>query len=542
MKAENKSYLYLSWLMILGYSLLNIAIAFRFADVLNLVQTRNVSAFFVTVSQTMLVILLLAIFYYLKESFKRKHIAQEIHAVSQEVFASVMYTHETVNTGEMIALLTNDITSSLTAKWNLLFVLVENILLLLFAVGALFVLHKSLSVAVILAALILVNFPRLFKAFLSSRKQEQTQTLSHFNNVVSGTMEGFDTIQSFAAETVFQAQLTEEARHWEAANVRYKLAASLANYVQYGFSIIIQMMMILFAAVLIAKGYLAIGAILMVGQLLSFVSEPIEQIMSTRNEVLANHPVAERIKAVTAMVREEGEVAKDTLEEGLHLRNVSFSYGKKSIFENLNLFFEKGKKYAVVGESGTGKSTLLQLLSGECAPDSGTVEIDDVPIRNLTRHARAALIQRVGQDVFLFADTVKQNIFLYDDFSEDAYRDVLKKVNMADTIAALEKKGDTLIGTAASDLSGGQRQRIQIARGLIRDKEIYLLDEITSNLDAENARLVEDTICGLDKTVVAVRHRVDESLRNYDAIIVLGNGQAQILSPDAYLNAVGSAN
>lgn len=542
MKFKNKSYFYASAVTILGYSLLNIAIAFRFADVLNLVQTRDMPAFFAAVMQTMLVIFLLALFYYLKEKFKRKHIAQEIQTVSQDIFASVVYSNEDVNTGEMISLLTNDITSSLTAEWNLRYVLAENILLLVFAVGTLFVLHKSLSVAVVLAALVLVHFPRLFKVSLAAKKQEQTRTLAHFNNLASGTMEGFDTVQTFGAEAVFQKQLTKQAAAWEAANVRYKRAASFAHHVQFGFSTIVQMMILLLAAVFIAKGYLEIGAILMVGQLLSFVSEPIEQILSSRNEVFANHPIAERIKVLTQRSRETGEIDKVKWEEGLHIEDVCFSYGEKKIFEKLNLFLEKGKKYAVVGKSGAGKSTLLHLLNGTLTPDSGTVRIDAVPVQQLTRHARAALFQSVGQDVFLFADTVKQNIFLYGTFSEDAYHEALKKVNMADTIDALEKKGDTVIGTAASDLSGGQKQRIQIARGLIRDKDIYLLDEMTSQLDAENARRVEETICGLDKTVVAVRHRVDESLRNYDAVIVLDNGQAKMMCPDAYLHAAGFQN
>lgn len=535
MKGKKTGSFVAALISIVAYSSVNIWIAFRLGDVLNLVQQRDIQGFTWTVLQTMLVILLLALCFYWKEFWKRRQIAQSIQGVSQQVFASVVYSTEEVHSGEMISFLTNDLVSSLTAKWEWNFVLAENILLLLFAVGSLWILHPSVSLAVILAAVALVFFPRLFRNVLSRSKSEQTKRVSNWNQSVSDAVGGFDTIKGFAAEQVFQEEWKEHSEQLERANVRYQFLSSLINHAQFGFSLIIQMGILLFAAVLIARGYLEIGSILLVGQLLSFVSEPIEQILSSRNEVFANRLIAERIEKMTATLPQDGAVDKAHFEKSLSLEQVSFSYDGKVVFADLCLELEKAKKYVIVGESGVGKSTLLRLVRGELKPDSGSVRIDGVEVSELTRKSRASIFQTVGQEVFLFADTIRNNIFLYDSFPDAAYEAALRQVNLFDVVEGLERKGDTIVGTATSDLSGGQRQRVQIARGLIREKDIYLLDEVTANLDADNAALVEETIRGLDQTVLAIRHRVDESMRNYDAVIWLDQGQAKVLSVDAYL-------
>ncbi|WP_243342414.1 ABC transporter ATP-binding protein [Anaerococcus sp. AGMB09787] len=414
--------------------------------------------------------------------------------------------------------------------------MVENIILLTFAILALLSQRLSLSLVVILAALILVNFPKLFKGYLSKYRKIQTENLSKFNNFISNSLGGFATIKDFSAEAAFLKDIGKYGKEFEKSMVSSKLSINLANNIQYGFSFLIQIMIILLAGVLIHLGYLEIGSILIVGQLLSFVSEPIEEIVNAKNEDLANDLIIKNLGEVENKVEADGTIDKNSLEEKIELKNISLNFSSKQIFDKVNLTLVKGKKYALMGKSGSGKSTLFKLIKGEIKVDKGKVLIDGVDINDITRESKKNIFQAIGQDTFLFNGTIRHNIFLYDNFSEDKYREILQRVNMRATIEALAEKDMTIIGEKSQDLSGGQRQRIQVARGLIRDKDVYLFDEVTANLDEGNANLLEDTIKNLDKTVIAIRHRIDPSLRNYDYIIYLDKKKLEFMDYQDFID------
>ncbi|MCI7239437.1 MAG: ABC transporter ATP-binding protein [Anaerococcus sp.] len=230
-----------------------------------------------------------------------------------------------------------------------------------------------------------------------------------------------------------------------------------------------------------------------------------------------------------------GQLIRNSLDEKIELKNISLNFSSKQVFDKVNLTLVKGKKYALMGKSGSGKSTLFKLIKGEIKADKGKVLIDGVDINDLTRESKRNIFQAIGQDTFLFNGTIRHNIFLYDNFSEDKYREILQRVNMRATIEALAEKDMTIIGEKSQDLSGGQRQRIQVARGLIRDKDVYLFDEVTANLDEENANLLEETIKSLDKTVLAIRHRIDPSLRNYDYIIYIDKKKVKVMDYQEFI-------
>lgn len=535
MKLSKNKYYYLALCFISLYSLFNIFVAFSFGEILNLVKTSNYDKFLAIILKALLVILLLAISFYYKEKFKRKYLAGEVYNLSNRVFTSTLLSSSEQNSGKVISLLTNDIVLSLTSRINLTFVVVENIILLTFAILALLSQRLSLSLVVILAALILVNFPKLFKGFLSKYRKIQTENLSKFNNFISNSLGGFATIKDFSAETAFLKDMDKYGKEFEKSMVSSKLSINLANNIQYGFSFLIQIIIILLAAVLIHLGYLEIGSILIVGQLLSFVSEPIEEIVNAKNEDLANDLIIKNLGEVENKVEADGTIDKNSLDEKIELKNISLNFSSKQVFDKVNLTLVKGKKYALMGKSGSGKSTLFKLIKGEIKADKGKVLIDGVDINDLTRESKRNIFQAIGQDTFLFNGTIRHNIFLYDNFSEDKYREILQRVNMRATIEALAEKDMTIIGEKSQDLSGGQRQRIQVARGLIRDKDVYLFDEVTANLDEENANLLEETIKSLDKTVLAIRHRIDPSLRNYDYIIYIDKKKVKVMDYQEFI-------
>lgn len=197
----------------------------------------------------------------------------------------------------------------------------------------------------------------------------------------------------------------------------------------------------------------------------------------------------------------------------IKLKNVSFKYPNREqlIFENVNIKFEKGKAYGIVGQSGSGKSTFLDLLTSFINPTVGSICVDDVEI--LSQKNWMDKISYVSQNVFILDDTIKNNIVFGDkeSFSENLFLESLKISNSLDFINNLKDGYETIVGEDGSQLSGGQRQRINIARAIYKKSEIIIFDEATSALDKENENLIFNSISNLigKKTLFVVTHKRD---------------------------------
>jgi ABC-type multidrug transport system fused ATPase/permease subunit len=202
--------------------------------------------------------------------------------------------------------------------------------------------------------------------------------------------------------------------------------------------------------------------------------------------------------------------------------NLSFSYKEKEILKDLNFAIKKGERVGIVGESGSGKSTFLRLLAGLLSPTDGTVSVagetkTDCIIKK---------ISMVMQEAMLMPLTIKENITLGKDVPEERIKEVIKAAKLDGWIDSLEEGIDTYLGDRANEISGGQAQRIAIARAMLKDADIILLDEPTSSLDKETTTEVLEALDRLmeGKTVVHVTHHPD-LLKGYDRIITVKEGR-----------------
>ncbi|SHJ91720.1 ABC-type multidrug transport system, ATPase and permease component [Anaerobranca californiensis DSM 14826] len=219
----------------------------------------------------------------------------------------------------------------------------------------------------------------------------------------------------------------------------------------------------------------------------------------------------------------------------IEVKDLYFSYEGKDVFRGVSFTIEKGKKYLIKGASGAGKSTLIKLLSKIYDDYQGKITVDGIDYKEINEDSLNQNVGFIYQDVFLFEDTIINNITLYKEYDEEK---ILKAIDAAGLKDVISKKGLGLNETIlenGKNLSGGERQRISIARAIIKDSKILFVDEGTSSLNEELGRSIENTILSLDSTVIAISHRYYKGItEKYDYVLEIVNGKINKYTGEEY--------
>ena len=288
-----------------------------------------------------------------------------------------------------------------------------------------------------------------------------------------------------------------------------------------------QMVVFIFGAYLAISGKgMTAGTIMMFVQLMNYVTTPlilIPQLLATRRSAL---PLVDKIgKLLLEDETKEGNKEKVELNKKITLNDVNFSYGENQVINNINYCFEMNKSYAVVGGSGSGKTTLFQLIMGIYDNYNGSILYDDKNLKDLDLESLYDVVSIVEQNVFIFDDTILNNITMYQNFDSAVLDNVIKKSGLSKLVC--EKGLDYYCGENGSNLSGGEKQRISIARGLLKNYRLLLMDEATSALDNETSMNIVDEVLLIPNLLkIIITHNLNEKLlEKFDEIIVLKEGK-----------------
>ena len=263
-------------------------------------------------------------------------------------------------------------------------------------------------------------------------------------------------------------------------------------------------------------------------QLLNNVVNPIVDISSSVTRLKSVKLISKKINTIINENNEEkGSISKKTFDKNIILKNVEFKYNNdKQILNGISFNFIKGKKYVLVGNSGSGKSTILNLILNYYEDFKGSITIDGIDNRQIKSTDLYSLISVIQQNVFMFDDTIKSNITLFENYSDEEIEQAVKLSGLESLINSLPNKINSLVGENGCNLSGGEKQRIAIARAIIKKTPILILDEATSSLDNENSYNIEKSILNLENiTCIIVTHKfIPSILEKYDCIVAVKNG------------------
>ncbi len=434
--------------------------------------------------------------------------------------------------GDVIARITSDVLEIQHSFLSILELIVREPLTILFTILIMFGISAKLTLFVFifipLAGMVISRIGKSLKKKSDRVQKEQGEFLS----IVEETLSGLRVIKAFNAESRFADTFkTSTKRFFNFSNKllnRQNLASPTGEFL--GILVIGVLLwfggkMVLVDKTLDASSFIAYMA------LAYNILTPAKSISKASYRVKKGNAAAERVLEIleteNSIVEKEKAIVKSSFDTEISLENVSFKYQEEFVLHKFNLNVPKGHTVALVGQSGSGKSTIANLVTRFYDVNEGEIQIDGINIKELTKKSLRNLMGLVTQDSILFNDTVKHNIALgKENATEEEIISAAKIANAHEFIVELPNGYDTNIGDGGNKLSGGQKQRLSIARAVLKNPPIMILDEATSALDTESERLVQDALEKMmqNRTSIVIAHRLS-TIQNANTIVVLQKGK-----------------
>ncbi|PCJ62555.1 MAG: hypothetical protein COA79_03320 [Planctomycetota bacterium] len=338
-------------------------------------------------------------------------------------------------------------------------------------------------------------------------------------------------IRAFTAEEIFHKKADVEIENIEKSSISFKLWSEFANKSIEIIRTLNQIGFIFFAAWQVFDGNLTLGGFIALQTMADGVRSPIAQIMFYFTNFSSKAVSLDRVYEVIDQKQEQEDnhhlKKLEAIEGNIKFKNIDLIYGKTRVLNNITLDIPKGQMVALVGPSGAGKTSLTNLLMGLVKPDDGQIYIDDYSLRGIDIYSLRDHMGVVYQESILFNNTVKYNMLMGSaNATNDAIWEALEIANAKEFIENLPNKLDTIIGVNGIKLSGGQQQRLSIARAILSNPKIMILDEATSSLDSTSELEIKMALDNAlkDRTSIVIAHRLS-TIVNADKIIVIDKGK-----------------
>lgn len=507
----------------------------RNAFLINIKQSLNLPAFKIIIYLGLIMIafyllraILNAWYFHLLARFSKGR----YHAIASKIFAKFLHiSYEKFtqkNQSAILKSITGEVYNLSTMLSSFLLMMSEIFVVLLLYALMLLINYKItifLSIFMLLNAFILV---KILSPFIKKAGIEREKAMKSFFEILNTNLNNFKFIKLKTKEEGVLKLFKAQSEAFSKANITNESINALPRIYLEAVGFCVLVFIVVFLVFKYEGDISNILATISIFVLALYRLMPsANRIISSYHDLLYYHSSLDILFEILKEKEEKNAEGELNFTKELRLENLSFHYENKAmLFENINFTLKKGEKIAFIGESGSGKSTFVDILSSLLKPTSGQIFVDDTPLceKNIKTFRRK--IGYIPQQIYLFNDSIAKNISFGDEVDEALLKEVIRQANLEDFIQNLEEGVQTKVGDGGSNLSGGQRQRIAIARALYTKPEILILDEATSALDNESEAKIMDEIYKIsqDKTLIIIAHRLS-TIKNCDKIYKVEKGK-----------------
>ena len=455
------------------------------------------------------------------------------NAVRRDITATLMHKnyrdYHAQDKGEYLSWLTTGVAKIETNAWDGAFSVANSMARVAAAIAALSFVYWPLVPLSLLSAAVMIILPKLYSKRVTQLGEACVQGQEAAVSGLKDLLSGYDVLRFFGKSARFSRDMDTASDRMEKPAFEQGYKSAVIQAVLGMMSLLSQLFTICYCGIKIVQGVLSPAILITSGNLIGAITNGLNDLSAQRLKFSITKPYFDRITVHADDLQPEDLQALDPVREAIRVENVSFRYGEKPVLNSLSATFEKGGKYALTGPSGCGKSTLLKLILGWLPDYEGTITFDGQDAKAYTPEQLQKQMSYIEQDVFLFNTTIRDNITLGGDFTDEQLEKALQDSALAGDLANMPLGLDTPVGEEGSALSGGQKQRVAIARALIHDRSILLVDEGTSALDEKNAGIVEESLLGNPElTLILVSHHLSpERKARFDGIYHLEPVSAQ---------------
>lgn len=513
-------------------AIFTIGISYIMQFILDTAVSGNISKFKTVLSISIIYIFSSVILDYAYKILKSKKIRDISLNLKNDLIDKILnkdfYSFNTYDNSYFDNIFLNDINILENSYFNI--VLISYYEIISFLVSLYLIINIDIYLTLVILFLCFIQM--LIPYFLGNKSSKLVAKSSSINEKYISNIKniflGFEIIKTFNIENSVKVKHNRQNiknQNIKAQSINFNI---LINCLSYLVGNIMYIGTLIMSSILVLLGKLHIGGILLSSQLMVYVTSPLMSLSETISEIKSSKEIRQKIKSIlNEKNNNEQSVNLKHFENNITFKNLSVVNNNKYILENVNLKIEKNKKYIIIGKSGSGKSTLINTLS-KITQYTGNIFIDDIDLQKIYNEDLYKNLCIVRQSPFLFYDTLYNNIVLEENKDDKLYK-LLKKLKLEKFIDALHS-GEFDYENLNS-LSGGEKQRITLVRALLKESNILLLDEFTSQLDNITAFEIENYILSLeDKTVIMILHRLNENiLKKADKIIFIDNGKIEAI-------------
>ncbi|CEQ11564.1 ABC transporter [[Clostridium] sordellii] len=514
-------------------ALASICFDFMMGFIVDIFSNGDVEKFIPIIIATVTLIIVMFLAEYLDGLVMSKYIKNTVNYLRCDIFSKIISkdikNFSLDNSGKYISILYNDVKLIEDSFLNNIFLVISSLLSFIISLCALFYISPYIVIFIVIFGILGFIIPNRLSKNLIIQKNEYSKSLEDITSITKDLFSGFEVIKCFNITKKMNKIFIYNSLKVENAKRKSSILEALIKGFSLSFSVTIYLGVLILGGYLMYKKNISVGTAIIIIQLSTHIVGPVKTSISLINQIKSVTLISDKIKTILDSPNQnlENESLED-FKQCINVENVKFSYSKDRLaLDNINLTFEKNKKYAIVGESGCGKSTLIKMIMRYYTKYEGNIVIDNKNLNSIYSSDLYKNISMIQQNVFMFDDSIKENIKLFSNHSDD---EVIKSCDRAGLMGLINRLGngiDSLVGENGNRLSGGEKQRVAIARALINKAKVLILDESTSALDNETAYNLEKSLLELkDLTMIVVTHKLIKSLLiSYDEIIVMKDGK-----------------